>query len=157
MTIQLDTISSVRDLKTGDKVIVSGTINNLYKDTWYNPGVGGTVLATRDTPFDGTFAYMLLDEPHAHAHTWIELSAGGREAITKAVGTKYEHLHSLRRWESYGRSLVIRIVRDPNYLSPEAVGGLHTCKCGFINKDISVSAIINGKYLCRQCRLIWVK
>lgn len=34
--------------------------------------------------------------------------------------------------------------------------GIHVCKCAFMNKDVATSSIVNGKYTCRQCRLIWV-
>lgn len=43
----------------------------------------------------------------------------------------------------------------PGELSPVHAPGWHQCKCGFRNQDISISAIIGGKYVCYQCRNIW--
>lgn len=42
-------------------------------------------------------------------------------------------------------------------LSPIHAPGWHQCRCGFRNQDISISAIIAGKYVCYQCRNIWRK
>lgn len=45
----------------------------------------------------------------------------------------------------------------PGQLSPRHVPGWHQCQCGFRNQDISESAFIAGKYVCYQCRNIWIK
>lgn len=45
----------------------------------------------------------------------------------------------------------------PGELSPIHAPGWHQCKCGFRNQDISITAIIAGKYVCYQCRNIWKK
>lgn len=66
------------------------------------------------------------------------------------------------RW--VGRSRVTMIIQATPIgtptgfkLSPRHVPGWHQCKCGFRNQDISESAFIAGKYVCYQCRNIWVK
>lgn len=46
-------------------------------------------------------------------------------------------------------------VLKPGQLSPVHAPGWHQCRCGFRNQDISISAIIAGKYVCYQCRNIW--
>jgi hypothetical protein len=45
-------------------------------------------------------------------------------------------------------------IYDPTFLENQTKFGRFTCKCGFANTDVSVSSIINGKYVCYQCRVI---
>lgn len=153
----LETPNSILTIPIGSKVLVSGTSDYLDRDYWRAPGQPAIVLALRQSAYDGNYLYLLLDKEHPDAKYFNDYSSEGRAAMLKAQGHKYDHLLNVRRWISTARAGTLRIERDPTYLSPEAATGIHVCGCGFINKDISVSAIINGKYMCRQCRLIWKK
>lgn len=66
------------------------------------------------------------------------------------------------RWVGRSRvtNVIISAAKATSFatnLSPYHVPGWHQCKCGFRNQDISESAFIAGKYVCYQCRNIWVK
>lgn len=142
------------DLPVGTRVQVSYDYEyGLVHDRWTgsHPLVVGTVVSVFDYN-NRTEALVMLDRSNI-SRAW---SLSFDPEIQRIIEPKFlANVHPEQKrfwWVSNPDAL--RIV-NPKYISPDFVKGTFTCDCGAMAVDPSVSAVINKKYVCYGCRVLF--
>lgn len=138
-------------LRFGEKLLVSGE-EFLWKMEWIEPGLPATFICKTDIPFQGKLIYVALDDEHQYANIIDDFSDEVQLEILSNLKLFSSRLDLTSRcWAAYASLEAIRFLNF-DCLSSEVYEGIHTCKCGFMNLNVSISSIFNGEYICRQCR-----
>ena len=149
--IEYESVDSSSSLKFGDDVLtkypLQGFINVKFIS---NAEVGLSNIG---------YFYSFYNQ----AFNLFRFSSAGIKSIESAFKTN-NHLDGLSFEKAKNKyNWHYRKMNDPDIYvlknrsnDNDYAPGIHVCKCGFMNKDVATSSIVNGKYTCRQCRLIWV-
>ena len=153
----------IKDCVPGDRILIFiDRINGPLADAKF------TSQTTMEAMYMGEYDRTMGDR---HLLGWKALPPGFKDvSITSLLPALAAHhpkilnidLYKNFRWVGSSRLVHSKLGMEitavsTGELSPEYAPGWHQCKCGFRNKDISISALVNGVYRCRQCRVIWVK
>lgn len=147
---------SWEDLRVGTKLSFSflGHGGN-YIDfhAWRNPDVVGTVLTNVDLRFPSAIIY--LDSDGVADASDVQYGYYAQELIKKSGGDKF-----LKEEDYVKRRFFWLYDISCTRFHKEASGthyGIVTCSCGFANENVDVKSIVNGKYVCYNCRVVFVK
>jgi hypothetical protein len=130
-------------LEIGSRVLVSyDKSRGLVDGPWVGPGVSGVVAGS-----GMGCTLIMLDQPNYIRSFPLELSRSARTFADPKIVAGISQSAYQFFWVGTPEALQIE---DLSHLTAGPV----TCKCGFTNCGVDVSSIVNGKYVCYNCRVI---